>query len=108
MGSAGCIAVSYKMISGSKKKKNFAKTQILVVCIISFDSALQSGFFLLNSSPTSCKKFVWGFTDEDVYHNKELDLQKGLYASQYFYQYPSHSVFVTQCSVIIAHVIHVV
>ena len=48
------------------------------------------------------EKFVWGSAHKEVYHHKEFDLQKGTYISRFFYQYPSHSEFVTQCSEIIA------
>ena len=52
------------------------------------------------------EKFVWRSADKEVYNHEESDLQKGVYVSQYFHQYPSHSVFVTQCSTIIAQEIH--
>jgi hypothetical protein len=37
----------------------------------------------------------------EVYNHKEFDLWKETNVSRYFYQYPSHSVFVTQCGEII-------
>ena len=53
MNKAVCIAVYYKMFSGSTKQKQFSQRQR---CYISFPLVLKSGSFRLNSSPVSWEK----------------------------------------------------
>ena len=66
-----CITVYYKNFTGSKKKKKFffAKTEILVACYILFSLALESGSFLLNSSPVPQEKVCVRSADKEVYNH---------------------------------------
>jgi len=54
--------IVYYSIRQYKKEAFLEKTQILVVCSISFSLALNLGFFLLNSFPVSRKKLcTWAY-----------------------------------------------
>jgi hypothetical protein len=78
----------------------------------SFGSMLYSIIFRIR--PLSSEFFSTGVGKgfcEDLlmkrfYSHGEFGLLKGTYVSQYFYQHPSHSVFVKQSGEIITHEIH--
>lgn len=78
MDNAVCIAVYYKMFSGSKKQKIFAKTEMLVVRHISFPLAQNQGPFSWTLLQCPGKSCVWWSTDKEVYNIEEFDLQKGM------------------------------
>jgi hypothetical protein len=103
MGDNVSIAVYYTMFSVSTKTTTFAKREVLVLYFVVFSLKIwvPSPEFLSSVLAKVCVRVCW----QGGLPTRILNV-KITYISGYFYQYPSHWMFVAQCSDIITHEIH--